>query len=230
MNKSLLLSIIPYLFPIGVICEEDFLFSLLFTDSLGNSNEIYLGYDKDATDSVDTIYGENDVSSMALNPELDIRISQDTIGDLDESISFPSFQSKKQVLKNRCSENSAMVFRIDIHAKYWPLEVTWDPLKFNEECRAASGFTNTRKGALGDGWLFSTLGWQELNSTGRLQFNANSNVNPNWKGDKRVSYVFENDTVPVFWVWLLKTPPSSVEDIWKSKPKYHIFRSNGEES
>jgi hypothetical protein len=59
------------------VAPQDFSFKMTFIDAVGNTDTIVVGYDTDATDSVDVGFGELNIIDIPWDSLFDVRISNE---------------------------------------------------------------------------------------------------------------------------------------------------------
>lgn len=150
---------------------QDFEFQINFVDSQGNKDSILLGYDTSGTDLCDLIFGEIDILSVPLNPELDVRISNEWENQFYLGTSA-SFQTKKQIISNECSSWFSTI-GIEVFANHWPVTVSWDTTLFNPVCRNGSVITSNLPPTWWDVLSPSDLNRQALIEDGEITFTEN---------------------------------------------------------
>jgi len=60
-----------------IVFGQEFSFQMYFQDSAGNKDTLTIGYDVNATDSIDAIFGETNIISTPLSPGLDVRVTNE---------------------------------------------------------------------------------------------------------------------------------------------------------
>ena len=99
---------------------QEFSFKMYFEDAIGNKDTLELGYDVNATDTIDAILGEINIIGIPLDSVFDIRIS-----DAYWNNNVGTFQTKKQIVQsNNCRALSFIT--IDLKCNNWPVTATWD--------------------------------------------------------------------------------------------------------
>jgi len=88
MRKTKL--ILAIFFLSSVANSQDFSFDLIFTDAIGNRDTLVLGYDDNAGDSIDTIFGEKNIINTPWSNIFEVRISSE------------NFETKTQIKENKC--------------------------------------------------------------------------------------------------------------------------------
>ncbi|MES2478459.1 MAG: T9SS type A sorting domain-containing protein [Bacteroidota bacterium] len=130
---------------------QEFEFKLLFNDSLGNKDSLNYGYDLAATNSIDAAFGEIDILSVPHSSSFNVRFSDVLVnGKLS-----PNYQSKKQIIANKCPNWLLNDFgvSIEIDSKNYPITLKWDKSLFKDSCRIGTILTDVHPG----GW-FDTRG------------------------------------------------------------------------
>lgn len=176
---------------------QEFSFPIYFEDAVGNKDTIILGYDINATDSIDIIFGEVNILGQPLHSEFDVRST-------DENGFFTtngSFHTKKQIIKNSCNYQSYFlpVIKIDIKCKHWPVTAKWDKTLFYDTCRNESVITSITPGGWWDVGSYSNLDRVILNQTNQVTFTRNYENNLGGYS----SYLNNSgDSISIFWVGL----------------------------
>lgn len=170
---------------------QEFSFKMYFEDAIGNKDTLELGYDVNATDTIDAIFGEINIIGIPFDSVFDIRIS-----DAYWNNNVGTFQTKKQIVQsNNCRALSFIT--IDLKCNNWPVTATWDNSVFSDTCRNGSVFTSVHPGGWWDTGSPSDLWRAELLNTNQVTFTSNY-----FSGqfDEYYAYVNDqNDTIPVFW-------------------------------
>ena len=170
---------------------QDFSFKLIFQDAIGNSDTLILGYDANATDSIDIEYDETNIISTKLDSVFDVRITN----EWSRRNSNGSFNLKKQIIKTNCDSWPTPIC-IDIKCKNWPVTILWDSSFFNNSCRNGSVFTSIPPGGWWDIMSPSDLYRVALKFQSQVTFSANYDeyLHENY------AYINNNlDTISVFW-------------------------------
>ncbi len=140
MKNSYLLFIslfIPF-----IIQAQQFSFQLYISDSLGHADTLTLGYDANATDSIDVGFGEVNIVNQAWDTNLEARICP--YGDWNFATQFqPAFETKKQIMlfTPQAPYSSYHVqlsapFIVEIHsAAQRPYYLSWDSTLFADSSR-----------------------------------------------------------------------------------------------
>jgi hypothetical protein len=173
--------------------SQEFKFSIFFKDAIGNKDTIVLGYDPLGTDSIDQIFGEENIISKPLNPYLDVRISDEWFHRKFQQ-EEGTFHTKKQIVKSNCGSYFS-VTDIDIYCTHWPVTATWDSNLFSTTCLNGSVFTSCNPGGWWDVGCPSNLGRAVLFWKDSVTYNSNAlSANDNY-------YYLNNqgDTIPVYW-------------------------------
>ncbi len=170
---------------------QEFSFKMYFEDAIGNKDTLELGYDVNATDTIDAIFGEINIIGVPLDSVFDIRIS-----DAFWNNSNGTFQTKKQIV-NRNNCKALTLITIDFKCNNWPVTATWDNSVFSDTCRNGSVFTSVHPGGWWDTGSPSDLWRAELVNTNQVTFTSNY-----YSGQFDENYAYinnQNDTIPVFW-------------------------------
>jgi hypothetical protein len=134
INKSVSMKkLLIFLFLIisnKIYSQEEFSFKLYFEDALGNRDTLILGYDENATDSIDTIWGEENIITEPWDSVLDVRIGDKTYSAWNSPVNWlteNTYLSKKQILSAYCDNNSHSArISIQFYTENYPLIISWD--------------------------------------------------------------------------------------------------------
>lgn len=145
----------------------EFTFELYFEDAVGNKDTIILGYDNNATDTINAQFNEINILGQPIDTNLlDVRISNNIV----DGMNYPNpdwFQSKKKIVSYDCMDKMSSVWSIEIHTKNWPVTVLCDSSVFyTDTCRKESIMTSVHPG-----------GWFDVASESDLEiFSFNTNA------------------------------------------------------
>lgn len=147
--KTLTLSSLFVLFSFAVPAQE-FVFKLSFKDSSGNTDSLSYGYDIAATNGIDASFGEIDILSVPRSG-FNVRFSDVLVNGK----TTPNYQSKKQIIPNKCPDWLLNDFgvSIEVDGKNFPITLKWDKKLFKDSCRIGTILTDVHPG----GW-FDTRG------------------------------------------------------------------------
>lgn len=198
----------------SAVFGQEFSFQMFFQDAIGNKDTLTVGYDLTASDSIDAIFGEQNIIGVPIDTGLDVRISNEL-----ENRSYykkpGSYHTKKQISFYDCPKPWTIYTQtVDVHTKHWPVSVSWDKSLFVDSCRAGSVFTSIHPGGWWDTSSDSDLGRQVL----RLVDNATFTSNQQGGFNENYGYIKDNDTIPVYWMAfgdlnLLKSSVPNINDI-----------------
>ncbi|MCB0434441.1 MAG: T9SS type A sorting domain-containing protein, partial [Mangrovimonas sp.] len=182
---------------------QEFSFELFFEDSEGNQDSIVLGYDQNATDDIDSAFGEDNIISVPYNSGLDVRVTDEQKALTNFPNPIPAtYHTKTQIIQKNCP-TSFSVLAIDIVTENWPVTITWNSTLFNDICRNGSVFTSINPG-----------GWWDTGSPSEFEcgfyrvilLNENQTVfcdntdYPEFPTNDNYSYLTDdNKAVSVFW-------------------------------
>jgi hypothetical protein len=177
---------------LNIAHAQQFSFQMKFVDAIGNKDSITLGYDINATDSLDPVFEEINIISNPYTSALNVRAGNVWF----QKNSFrlfgqTAFETKTQIVPNTCgSGNFWSIFpvaEINIVSPHFPIKAYWNHSTFNNPCLNGSVFTSVHPG----GW-WDTGGFRdELKSTDSATFYQN-----------QYYYMNGPDTVNVYWVAL----------------------------
>lgn len=135
--KKVFISII-FLISIKISYSQEFVFPMYFEDAIGNRDTLFFGYDISATDSIDEIFGEQNIIDLPLNDALDVRVTD------AYSYHSPTYHTKKQIINNSCNipYTTLPVIKFDIKCSNWPITASWDSDLFTDVCNYYSDFAS----------------------------------------------------------------------------------------
>ncbi|MDG5493211.1 T9SS type A sorting domain-containing protein [Psychroserpens sp. SPM9] len=221
---------------------QEFSVELFFEDSAGNQDSIILGYDDNATDAIDSSFGENNIISIPYNSGLEVRISDEQKSRTTFPDPIPAtYHTKKQIFQKGCPTNFS-VQAIDIITENWPVTVSWNNSLFNDDCRNGSVFTSINPGGWWDTGSPSEFECGffrvELLNDNQITFCDNTEY-PEFANNENYSYLIDNNTiVSVFWFTfgnqslLLNTEDYNLSKVLaypnptNNKVKFNINRTN----
>ena len=184
------------------IAGQEFSFQMTFMDAVGNSDTLIMGYDNDATDSVDAEFGEVNIIDIELDSIFDVRVTNEWKVRAWYTHQYQSrYHFKKQILKKDCIEWADPV-SIDIKCNHWPVTAKWDSNLFiGDPCRVGSVFTSLHPGLWWDVLTASDLGYRKLFNINEVAYTSNADEFF-YPGDySEGSYInSDQDTMSVFWV------------------------------
>ena len=138
--KTILLPLL-LLFPLNLLCQE-FSFPLYFEDAKGHKDTIVLGYDINATNGIDTAFGEKDIISKPWDSIFEVRIT--------DGKDYSKFSTKKQIIYKNCLEAKPIYpLSILIRSTNYPFVIRWDSSIFSNNCKERSFITEAKP----SGWL-----------------------------------------------------------------------------
>ncbi len=211
-----LISTIIFCWIFSLLYSQEFSTTIYFSDNVGNTDSIIVGYDPAATDSVDTAFGEVNIIDEPWDTVFDVRITDEMLArnSINDSDSVGNYHLKKQIVQFNCdSFQSHGRLSIDILCKHWPVTAYWDSSIFNLSCINGSVLTSVPPG----GWWDvvgspSNLGRAELSSKDSVTFSSNYSY----------GYINEdNDTISVF---LFVFEDSSFLDMSTESKKIHRIK------
>jgi len=139
--KRIALRLFACLIPMIGMAQEEFSFQLCFEDSEGNKDTLVLGYDVNATQGIDLLFGEADFSTEPWDSVFEVRASNNVVPGPTTG-NPPSIFTKKQIVQKVCSEQpfGFMDFNVLINMKalHYPITIRWDGSVFSDECNIAT--------------------------------------------------------------------------------------------
>lgn len=170
------------------------MFELIFEDSAGNLDTLEFGYDELATDTIDSIFGEENIINTPIDSIFDVRITNEWPNRTYNN-SPGTYHTKKQITKKIIGP-LATKLNIDIITENWPVSIRWDSTLFMHQIRAGSLITSVNPG-----------GWWDTGSPSdmwRILFGSRSHAtfSSNHQNEYNENYAYvnnTNDTVPTYW-------------------------------
>jgi len=194
MNKIYCLLLILALSQI--VFGQEFSFQMNFEDSAGNKDSLTIGYDINATDSIDAIFGETNIISTPLSAGLDVRVTNEWYNRMSLPSTTGTFHTKKQIV----DKDFVPFINIDIFTNHWPVTASWDNLQFNNNVRNGSFFTSINPGGWWDTGSPSNLYKVDFKSTNQVTFTSNISVFNGFFNDNYAYINGSSDTISVFWL------------------------------
>jgi len=195
MKKHLkfLITLAFLLLAMPFLSAQEFSFPIYFEDSAGNQDTLVLGFDTDATSSIDGQFGEENIIGQSWDEEFEVRATDQWLQPLDgESVTF---HTKKQIVDHLSSDNN--VIGVDINTDNWPVKASWDETLFAETIEF-SVFTSIFPGGWWDTSSPSNLGRKFLSQDGNATFS--SNESENGCTSSFYCYTSNENMVSYFWV------------------------------
>lgn len=173
---------------------QEFSFQMYFEDAAGNQDTIILGYDPEGTAVIDSIFGEENISTVPLSQGLDVRISNEMRFNPTDPTS-KKIEAKKQIVGKNCFSQFDII-GIDILTDDWPVTASWDSTLFQDLCINYSVLTSVNPG-----------GWWDTGSPSDLfgaimSFQHTVTFSSQVDGVLNENYWYitaENDSVSMFW-------------------------------
>lgn len=155
--------------------SQEFSFSLYFIDAIGNADTVTVGYDSQASDTIDAFFQETNIASQVWNTTFEVRLSNKF---KSQRSSQSLFNSKKQIVKKKCRHSASNLIykslQLDIKADHWPVTVRWDSTLFVDSCNQASFITSIAPGNEDIGSI-SNMGRISLAKRDSITFTKNYN-------------------------------------------------------
>lgn len=201
--RKVILPFIIFLFCLysGSITAQEFVFDIVFTDAMGNTDSVEVGYDQNATNSIDSELGEVNIISNPWDSIFDVRISKKALNNGESE----EYHLKRQIIKKDCDLVYPFPIEVSIKAKHWPVTASWNPDLFENSCNEGSLFTSTPPGGWWDVGSPSDLGRVILKSDTDVTFTDNIEYSGN--GKLNVNYAYEDSIggiISIFWMGLGK--------------------------
>lgn len=137
-KKRIIYSFITFLIQLIAIAvySQEFSFPLYFEDTTGSRDTLILGYDPNATDSIDPEFGEINIVDQLWNDQLDVRTGEVKYFGAWENVA-PLYESKIQIVKKMCNFDHQI--NIVAWCNHFPLIIKWDTSLFkNNNCVTGS--------------------------------------------------------------------------------------------
>lgn len=125
---------------------QEFMTKLYFEDSNMHYDTLIVGYDQNATDSIDLSFGENDINGTPFDSIFEVRATD------EYKLAYRAipYLVKKQIVKKECEESKfPFVSAILVKCKYYPIKISWDKALFDDNCTNYSLITDWNPG----GWF-----------------------------------------------------------------------------
>ena len=208
-------------FPLGIVSQQ-FSVDLYFEDAAGNKDTITVGYDPAATDTINAALGEMNIIQTPLNPNLDVRISNE-IKNRSISLQTPgAWASKKKFVDYNCPTfDYSQIFEINIFSTNWPVSVSWNHTLFSDSCHNGSVITSSNPG-----------GWWDVSNPAEFYSFLYDSTQPKiineYKYDGIIlnyyAFINGNDTVYGYWLAIgsFKIHSTSIEEP-ASKEVFSVF-------
>lgn len=195
------------LVPTLLLAQEHFSFPIYFEDAVGHRDTVYFGYDSTATDSLDAVFGEADISHVPWDTALDVRLTGVWKGASHWQGQYNSpFQTKKLVAGPRCDDR-APVFSVEILTRHWPVTARWDSTLFQGACKSTHAFSSIISDAVGGSRRI--VAGETTGLLGLVPFKDASTITFTEQKYGLHTYLYEItpdsarvDTVNLFWIFL----------------------------
>lgn len=140
----------------------EFEFQLYFEDAAGNKDTVTLGYDSKATNEIDQNFNELDILNQPWSPVFEVRVGNKIYIE-DDWIRDNSYNSKKQILKEYCSDilRRSDTVSIQFNIDNLPIALNIVVSTINDstaDCMGLSSFFGKNYPTSGDAYMGATLG------------------------------------------------------------------------
>lgn len=130
-----------------LFAQEEFSFELYFEDALGNKDTLILGYDSNATNGIDPLFGELNMTGQPWDNTFEVRAGNGYLGEPDFPLNINNFdyQTKKQIKFKDCLVGQRYGIPLIIKTNNPPIQINWtsNPDVFgNDSCRYNSEIKN----------------------------------------------------------------------------------------
>ncbi len=179
----------------------EFQMQLYFEDAAGNRDTITIGYDINATDGIDSDFGEVNLQNIGIDPEgLDVSISNNWLS-ISGRVHPDSivYRTKKQIVPYNCTYS--VPSEIDIHTQHWPVTVSYSNVVI-DSCAKYTLMTSYFLGGWFDTYAPSSLGYAQFyyNESGSFSFTSNVTTMGGHLYDATAYINNQGDTISVFWL------------------------------
>ncbi len=181
---------------------QEFVFSMIFSDPLGNSDTLVLGYDENATEGLDEHYGEIDIIDVPWDSLFEVRVTHE-LRQIDAP-PIENFHTKKQITNKDCETIYPPVMEIDIKSIHWPVTARWSQDLFMDSCNRGSLLTSVPQGGWWDVGSPSDLDKIELKNDSIISFTDNADFTNGKVNDNYAYEDAEAGLISVFWIALGK--------------------------
>ncbi len=181
-------------FNASYLLSQELYFELIIEDATGTRDTLILGYDLNATDSIDNSFGEINIKPIPFGNLFEARITDYDYSDISQLIYDPTtFHLKKQIKKKDCNSNGfPFVSAIVLSNPVYPITVNWNKVLFNDFCLEKSFITDWHPGGWFDAFHGGEQGPFTLRETENTMFINTTH-----------SYItVSNDTVDVLFICL----------------------------
>jgi len=213
--KNLYLAFIALFLVISVQAQQ-FSFKLYISDSLGHADTLMLGYDTNATDSIDASFGEVEIINQTWDTVFEARICPyDDWGFA--AIFTPKTESKKQIMHynpqppySPYQVQSSETYIIEIKSpKQRPFYLTWDSTLFKDSAVALTYLMPLN--AVVCPWIGFRL----------IDFDSIS-ISKAWPFDNSY-YLRNNDTIWVMAFQFISRNTVGMEDVVNAESELKVF-------
>lgn len=139
--KKLVLLLLSFYFHQGF--SQEFSFQLYIEDAIGNIDSIVIGYDPNATQGLDTAFGEIDISSETWDTIIDVRALSLWATEVPQF----KYSITEKLLEPFCFSSSD---QFAILTEHWPVKISWDSIAFSNLCPTYIQLSNNEVALYGD--------------------------------------------------------------------------------
>lgn len=149
---------------------QEFSFNLYLEDAAGYKDTLVMGYDSNASDTLDPLFGEVNIISIPFGSGFEARISDFDFDQGAQYITDPTtFHTKKLIKKKDCnSTDFPLVSAINLSKATYPVKVYWNSELFTDTCLEKSLIVDWHPG----GWFDAVHGYEQ----GPFYLNAHDTV------------------------------------------------------
>lgn len=134
--------------------SQEFSFEMYFEDALGNKDTLTFGYDATATNNLDPLFNEEDLSSVPWGSGFEVRISDHIYGTDQYNTLNYNFYTSTQIQEKSCVPSNYLISCIHVYEATYPISITWDSTLFDNPCRYNSLLTDWNP----SGWFDAVFG------------------------------------------------------------------------
>lgn len=144
--KTIIAAILVAILAATPVSAQQFSANIWFGIFPGNHSyydTVVIGYDAQATDTLDTQFGEQNIIGNAWDTMIDVRLSN--IWGLVNNPAYygqTPYQTRKQITPDRCGTNIPSTLELSIKSARWPVYVYWNRTEFGDSCRRGTSLTD----------------------------------------------------------------------------------------
>lgn len=115
----------------------------IFPGSHSYYDTVTIGYDTQATDTLDPPFDGQNILGSPYDTNIDVRISN--LWGLANNPAYfgqTPYQTRKQISPANCGSNIPSVLELNIKSKKWPVYAYWNKQEFEDSCRKGTSLTD----------------------------------------------------------------------------------------